>query len=173
MGLPQNEGMRTSTFPFNSPDTVIDWSPIDDRVMGGCSTSRFRYDPLGYAVFEGTVKAENNGGFASVRTRAMALMVDGASAFVLKVNTDGKRYKFSLRMNDNFDGVAYQASFVAPAGIWTTLDLPVSQFAPTFRGRLPSNAPALTPALVRQFGFTIADRQWGDFSLKVSSIGTK
>jgi len=100
----------------------------------------------------------------------MDLGVKGARAYVLKVNGDGKRYKFNLRMDDGFDGVIYQAPFVAPAGAWTSLHLPLSQFNATFRGRPVPNALSLDPVLVRQIGFMISDRQLGDFSLKVRSI---
>ena len=94
--------MLTDLFLFTTANSVAAWSSVDDRVMGGCSTSCLRYDPTGYAVFEGTVKADNNGGFASIRTHAMDLGVKGARAYVLKVNGDGKRYKFNLRMDDGF-----------------------------------------------------------------------
>jgi hypothetical protein len=135
--------------------------------------SYLRYDPNGHATFEGTVRPDNNGGFASVRTLAMDLGVKDASAYVLKVCGDGKRYKFNLRMEDSFDGVTYQTAFVTPAGMWTSLHLPVSQFTATFRGRPVPDAPTLDPGLVRQAGFMIADRQMGDFSLKVRAIGTE
>jgi hypothetical protein len=165
--------MPTELFLFTAPNAVAAWSAVDDRVMGGRSGSCFRYDPMGHAIFEGTVRAENNGGFASVRTCAMDLGVKDARAYVLKVNSDGKRYKFNLRMEDSFDGVTYQAAFVAPAGVWMELHLPVSAFTATFRGRPVPDALRLDPALVRQAGFLIADRQIGDFSLKVHTIGTE
>ncbi len=159
-------------FLFATPNSVAAWSSVDDRVMGGCSTSFLRYDPMRHAIFEGTVKPDNNGGFASVRTHAMDLGVKSAIAYVLKVNSDGKRYKFNLRLEENFDGAIYQIAFVTPAGVWTTVHLPVSQFTATIRGRPVPNAPSLDPVLVRQAGFMIADRQTGDFSLKVQSIST-
>ena len=165
--------MLTDLFLFTTANSVAAWSSVDDRVMGGCSTSCLRYDPTGYAVFEGTVKADNNGGFASIRTHAMDLGVKGARAYVLKVNGDGKRYKFNLRMDDGFDGVIYQAAFVAPYGAWTSLHFPVSQFNATFRGRPVPNAIRLDPVLVRQVGFMISERQLGDFSLKVRSIDSE
>jgi hypothetical protein len=162
--------MLRDLFLFSSTSSVAAWSSIDDRVMGGCSTSCLRYDPTGHAIFEGTVKPENNGGFASVRTQATDLGVENASAYVLRVNSDGKRYKFNLRMDDSFDGVIYQTAFVTPASVWTSLQLPVSQFSATFRGRPVPDAPRLDPLLVRQIGFMIADRQMGDCSLIVRSI---
>jgi hypothetical protein len=164
--------MHTDLFLFADANSVAKWLPVDDRVMGGCSNSRLRFDPSGHAIFEGTVRADNNGGFASVRTQAMDLAVPGADSYVLQVYSDGKRYKFNLRMDDRFDGVTYQIAFATPAGVWTTLHLPVSAFVATFRGRPVPGAPGLKPALVRQAGFMIADRQMGDFCLKVRAIGT-
>ncbi len=170
--MAHNDTMTSSLFLFNAASSVDAWASIDDRVMGGCSTSCLRYDPMGHAVFEGTVKSDNNGGFASVRTRSMDLGAKSASAYVLKAKSDGKRYKFNLRMDNNFDGVTYQAGFVTPAGIWSFVHLPVSEFSATFRGRPVPGAASLDAALVRQVGFMIADRQMGDFSLHVQTIGT-
>jgi hypothetical protein len=164
--------MPADLFLFTTLESVAAWSPVDDRVMGGCSTSCFRYDPIGHAVFEGTVRPDNNGGFASVRSRVSDLGVQGASAYVLKVNSDGKRYKFNLRMQDSLDGVTYQAAFVSPAGVWNSLHLPVSQFTATLRGRPVPSAPSLDPAKVRQAGLMISDQQMGDFCLLVQTIGT-
>ncbi len=164
--------MPTDLFLFNAANSVAAWSPVDDRVMGGSSTSCFRYDPVGHAVFEGTVRPDNNGGFASVRTHASDLGAQGASAYVLKVNSDGKRYKFNLRMDDSLDGVTYQAAFVTPAGVWNSLHLPVSQFTATWRGRPVAAAPSLDPAKVRQAGFMISDGQMGEFSLMVQAISS-
>jgi hypothetical protein len=165
--------MTTDLIVFTGADSVAAWSPVDDRVMGGRSTSRLRHDPAGHAVFEGSVSPENNGGFASVRTLAMDWGAPSASAYVLQVNGDGKRYKFNLRMQDRFDGVSYQAGFVTSPGVWTLVHLPVSQFVASFRGRAVPDAPRLEPDRVRQMGFMIADRQLGDFALQVRAIRTE
>lgn len=168
--MTHNGAMSSDLFLFHAANSVDAWASVDDRVMGGCSTSCLRHDPTGHAVFEGTVKPDNNGGFASVRTRAMDLGVKGCSAYVLKVNGDGKRYKFNVRMEDSFDGVTYQAGFMTSAGVWTFVQLPVSHFTATFRGRPVPGAAGLDAARVRQAGFMVADRQMGDFCLKVQAI---
>jgi len=169
----QPHAMPTKLFLFTATDSVNAWGAVDDRVMGGCSTSRLRHDPLGHAVFEGTVKPDNNGGFASVRTQAMDWGVQSASAYVLQVCGDGKRYKFNLRMDDRFDGVTYQAAFTTAPGGWTTVHLPVSAFSATFRGRAVPGALSLDPVRVRQLGLMVADQQFGDFCLQVRSIATE
>jgi hypothetical protein len=156
---------------FAAPDSVVRWSAIDDGVMGGLSQSRLRYDPAGYAVFEGHVSLERNGGFASVRCAPQAgLGVAGAVAYVLEARGDGHRYKLNLRTDDNFDGLQYQAAVVVPAEVWTRVRLALDEFRPTFRGRVVPGAPALDPARVRQLGFMIADRQAGPFALCVRGI---
>jgi hypothetical protein len=165
-----NGAMSRDLFRFDSPASVADWSPIDDRVMGGASRSRLRYDAAGHAVFEGVVSFENNGGFASVRSRPLDLGVPGAVDYSLEVRGDGKRYKLSVRADDALDGVTYQIGFEAPAGTWATVRLPLSGFRPTFRGRSVPGAPPLDPARVRQIGLVIAERQAGAFALCLRSI---
>ena len=162
--------MLRELFRFESAASIAEWSAIDDGVMGGVSRSRMRYDPAGHAVFEGVVSLENNGGFASVRSRAMDLGVPVAADYVLELRGDGKRYKLNLRTDDAFDGLHYQAEFEAPAGTWTLIRLPVSGFRPGFRGRSVPGAPPMDPAGVRQMGLMIADRQAGSFALAVRSI---
>ena len=68
-----------------------------------------------------------------------------------------------------FDGVSYQAAFVAPPA-WTTIHLPLGEFRPGFRGRAVPDAPPLDPARVRQVGLLIADRQAGPFALAMRSF---
>ena len=165
--------MPRDLFDFQAVESTADWSAIDDAVMGGVSASRLRHDPAGHAVFEGVVSLDNNGGFASVRSRPGALGAPGAASFVLEVRGDGKRYKLNLRTDDAFDGVNYQAAFETPRDQWTTVRLPVSEFRPTFRGRVVATAPPLDPGEVRQVGLMITDRQAGAFRLAVRSIGAE
>jgi len=168
-----NLQMPLDLFRFQSAQAIADWSAIDDAVMGGVSSSRLRHDAAGHAVFEGVVALDNNGGFASVRSRPLDLGAPGAVSYVLEVRGDGKRYKLNLRTDDAFDGVNYQASFETPPGAWTLVRLPVSGFSPTFRGRTVPDAPPLDPIRVRQVGLMIADRQVGAFALAVRAIGVE
>jgi hypothetical protein len=159
-------------FDFASAASVAEWSSIDDSVMGGVSRSRLRFAG-GHAVFEGSVSLNHNGGFASVRSRPRDLGLPGAGHYVLQLRGDGKRYKLNLRADDSFDGINYQAAFVTTAETWTLLRLPLSLFAPSFRGRPVPDAPPLDPARVRQLGLIITDRQAGPFALDIRTIGVE
>jgi NADH dehydrogenase [ubiquinone] 1 alpha subcomplex assembly factor 1 len=165
--------MRRDLFRFDAPASVADWSAIDDRVMGGLSSSRLRHDPAGHAVFEGVVTLEQGGGFASVRTRPLPLGAPGALAYLLEIKGDGRRYMLNLRTDDGFDGPNQRLAFDTVADAWTTLRLPVAAFRPSLRGRELPGAPALDPGRVRQIGLMIAGRQAGPFALALRSIAVE
>lgn len=161
--------MTRCLIDFALPASLAGWSAIGDVVMGGISRSRLDHDPAGHASFSGVVSLEHNRGFASVRSPLLALGAPGATAYLLEVRGDGQRYKLNLRTDEAFDGVSYQAAFVAPPA-WTTIHLPLGEFRPSFRGRAVPDAPPLDPARVRQVGLLIADRQAGPFALAMRSF---
>lgn len=157
-------------FDFSDPAAVTEWGAIDDRVMGGVSSSRLRHDPAGHAVFEGTVSLERNGGFASSRSTPAERGKPGAQTCFIETRATGKRFKLNLLTDDAFDSINYQAGF-DPSATWQTLHIPLSTFRATFRGREVPGAPALDPARIRQVGLMIAERQAGAFALEVRRIG--
>lgn len=159
-----------TVFDFRDAATMGAWQVVNDEVMGGVSAGRFR--PAGdAAVFEGEVSLENNGGFASVRSLPARHALSGCDAFVIRVRGDGRRYKFTARMDPRFDGAVYQAGFTATAGEWEEHRLPVNQFVPTFRGRVLPAEPPLDLARVMSVGFLISDKQRGPFRLEIAWIG--
>jgi len=153
---------------FLDPAQVSGWNPVNDRVMGGVSTSQATATVEGMA-FCGVVSLDNNGGFASIRALPCEFGLAGAIALVLRVRGDGKAYKFGIRTDDAFDGVQYQARFTTKSGEWRDIRLPINEFQPTFRGRTVQ-APNLDPNRIRVFGLLISDRQAGPFELVVESI---
>jgi len=162
--------MPRELFRFDTAASVADFSPIDDRVMGGRSESRLRHDPAGHAVFEGEVSLADGGGFASVRSRPLPLGDPQAVTCRIEVLGDGKRYKLSLRTDDSFDGVTYQAPIEPVPGEWSVLRLPLASFLATWRGRPVEGGSAICPANLRQLGLVIGDRQAGPFALALRSI---
>lgn len=162
--------MSTQIHLFDTPASTHNWQAINDGVMGGASVSRLQFDSAGYAVFEGEVSLENNGGFASVRASKLDLGSADTIAYVLTVWGDGHAFKLNLRTDTGFDGVAYQATFTPAPGRWTKAVLPLAAFEPRFRGRLVHEAPALRPEAVRQVGLLISDNQAGAFRLMLKTI---
>ena len=145
------------------------WANIDDPVMGGRSASRMSLED-GVATFQGTVSLENNGGFASVRSRPAEHPLDGFDGVALRVRGDGKTYKLRLRTTIALDGVSYQTTFATESGRWIEVRLPWSAFQPVFRGRQVAGYPALKPSDIRTFGLLISDKQAGPFRLEIDWI---
>jgi NADH dehydrogenase [ubiquinone] 1 alpha subcomplex assembly factor 1 len=169
----QTQPMSHALFNFTDATVAAQWFATDDRVMGGVSRSRMRFDTAGHAVFEGVMSLEQNGGFASVRANCSAPPLAKVTHYVVEVRGDGKRYKLNLRMTGLASEVSYQANFSTEKDTWTTVALPVSAFEPSFRGRRVMNAPPLDPARVFQAGLMISDKQDGAFQLAIRQIAVE
>ena len=169
----QPSNMIRDLFAFSSAESVAAWSATDDRVMGGISRSRMRFDSAGHALFEGVMSLEQNGGFASVRALSKAPPIANVTHYLVEVRGDGKRYKLNIRTSGRFDAVSYQATFATVADTWAVVALPVNSFVATFRGRRVIDAPPLDAAKVNQVGLMIADSQDGPFQLAVRRISVE
>lgn len=102
---------------FLDPAQTLRWASVNDRVMGGVSTSQATATAEGMA-FGGVVSLDNNGGFASIRALPCEYGLDGVIALVSRVRGDGKAYKFGMRTDEAYDGVQYQMRFATQAGEW-------------------------------------------------------
>jgi hypothetical protein len=162
-------GATMRLFDFADPSAAEGWRGIHDVVMGGVSEGRLRA-AQGHAVFEGVVRLENNGGFASIRSAPGRFDLGTYDGLALKVRGDGQRYKLHLRTDAGFDGLVYRSAFVAPEARFTTIRLPFSSFEPSFRGRRVPDAPPLDPAAIRTIGFLISEEQRGPFALEIASV---
>lgn len=155
-------------FDFQTATNHPTWQIVNDDVMGGVSTSQFQVLTNGCAVFSGTVRLENNGGFASVRSSPARQNLAGFDAFVVRVRGDGRRYKFTVRTENDFDTPNYQCAFTTRRGEWAEHRLAFNDFVSTFRGRVLADAPALDLAKVVSVGFLISEKQAGPFRLDVA-----
>ena len=151
-------------FDFSNKEDK-NWRIINDGVMGGLSRSSFKLVKGDFALFSGTVRPENNGGFASVRASISDMELENYDGAMIRIKGDGNLYNLRFRTNRNFDGVSYQAKFRSEKDSWKEIKIPFSDFIPTFRGRRVPNQPPLDAADIKQMGILIADKQFGDFEL--------
>lgn len=162
---------ETIVFDFQVDTNASGWQVVNDDVMGGVSSSTLAFTN-GLAVFQGELSLENNGGFASVRSLPASHNLAGSDAFVIRVRGDGRRYKLTARIDRSFDSAIYQADFPTRQGEWEEHRLPLSQFLPTWRGRVLSGEPPLDPSRVSSIGILISDKQDGPFRLEMAWIKT-
>lgn len=145
---------------------------VNDDVMGGKSTSSVAVTPDGTFLFAGTISLKNFGGFATCRTRPGRFDLRGATGVCLRVRGDGKRYALFLKNNEADDGRFYEAAFHAPAGLWSTVYVPLTKLTARFQGMLDLLARPLNAGDVRVMGLLIAYDQAGPFRLELAWIGT-
>jgi len=147
------------------------WMIVNDGVMGGNSLSRFQINDKGNGVFLGTVSLENNGGFASVKNHEPVTLT-GYSKICLKVRGDGNRYSFRLQTGEegNVHEWSYEQRFDTQDDEWSSVELDLDSFEPTYRGSTPKNVPDLNLKNIMRYGFLISDKQQGDFRLEIDQI---
>ena len=156
-------------FKVTSP---VEWRAINDGVMGGRSRGEIRPTDRQTGIFTGDLSLENNGGFASVRAAVGRRDLSAHTGLEIRVRGDGRTYQLRLRTDDRFDGIAYRTFFETEPGAWVTVRRAFDVFEPTFRGRIPRNAPPLDRSRIQQVGFLLADKQPGDFALEIDFVRT-
>ncbi len=177
------DSSKLPVFDFTqaSEDMKEIWGALDDVVMGGVSASGF-YLESEKGVFSGNVSTENNGGFASVRTRNFepTLNLSGYEGISLKIKGDGNRYKLFLRCDDRWDGIGYAYSFDTQKDVWLDIYIPFSELIPVFRAQTMKDAPAFKESHVTSMQLMLSkfeyDKQLnpsfqpGQFRLEVEKI---
>jgi uncharacterized protein YbjT (DUF2867 family) len=172
-------------FDFTNPSAEVKetWGAVDDVVMGGVSESSIRLQ-ANKAIFSGIVSTDNNGGFASVRTRNFDPPMDLSAyeGIELRVQGDGKRYKFILRCESKWDGVSYCYSFDIINNCWTTIRIPFRDLLPIFRAKTVRDANPFDSSKVYAMQLMLSKFEYdgglnpnfqaGVFGLEVESIKT-
>lgn len=154
---------------FTSADSLKSWTSVNDGVMGGVSKGAFKRTEQGTLLFSGELSLENNGGFASIRTRPSELKLSGMSAVVVKARGDGRTYWVELRASGQMGGSSFRADLPTTAGEWQETSIPFADFKPQAFGQdLPFKA--INPAAVTSVGFMLADKKAGPFSLEIASV---
>lgn len=164
------EDKQKPLFDFSRPNALEAWQTVNDGVMGGVSEGNVRMTKDNTLEFFGNLSLENNGGFASTRTRASKLDLSQYEALVLKVRGDGRPYFFNIHVPTRQIAFSYRAKFATEKGKWQDIRIPLTNFKATSFGREVSDAAPLDPKNVESIGFLLADKQAGPFKLEVAWI---
>lgn len=147
------------------------WFTLNDDVMGGISSSRFDREEPSIGVFSGALSLENNGGFATIRSRSEDFELEGTRGIRVRLKGDGREYGLSVLAGDERGrSGSWRKKFTAPAGEWVVLDVPYEEMVLNVRGRRFPDVGPPDPAGVRSFSFIIADKDETPFRLEVDWI---
>ncbi|MEX0322758.1 MAG: CIA30 family protein [Puniceicoccaceae bacterium] len=154
---------------FEYPESLNDWYSVNDGVMGGRSKGSFTSTSSGGLLFFGDLSLENNGGFASIRSRMEPLNLSDAKGLLVRARGDGRTYTMNLWGPRMGTATSYRASMPTNGGEIEEIFIPFSEFRLTSYGRLIRGQP-LNTADIRSIGFTISDKNEGPFKLEILSI---
>lgn len=157
-------------FAFASPDAAAAWQAVNDGVMGGVSDGRFRIAERQTLEFYGTLSLENNGGFASVRSRPMPLGLQTGDALMARVRGDGREYQLNLYTSGRTTAFSYRAPVKTRPGEWIEVRIPLERFVATSFGRVLQGASPVDPRSVTSVGFLLAEKAPGPFALEIEWI---
>ena len=164
------EDTPKTLFDFTGADAAKDWQTVNDGVMGGVSEGKFQIADKKTLEFFGTLSLENNGGFASVRTKAKKLDLKKGDSLITKVRGDGREYTLNLYLNKRLMAFSYRATVQTKKDEWIEIKVPLDTFEATSFGRVVKDAGAVKPDEVNALGFMVSDKKAGPFELEVESI---
>jgi len=157
-------------FDFTEADSAKQWQTVNDGVMGGVSEGNFKISDEKTMEFFGTLSLANNGGFASVRSKARKLGLEKGDTLVAKVRGDGREYTLNLYPNRSRTAFSYRATVQTEKDKWIEIKVPLDEFEATSFGRVVKEAGAVKPEEVTSVGFLLGDKKAGPFKMEVEWI---
>jgi NADH dehydrogenase [ubiquinone] 1 alpha subcomplex assembly factor 1 len=157
-------------FDFTNPDAAKEWQTVNDGVMGGVSEGKVKITGSTPMEFFGTLSLENNGGFASVRTKAKKLGLEKGDVLVAKIRGDGREYSLNLYAPRPLIAISYRATVQTKKNEWIEVKVPLDKFEATSFGRVVKDARPVEPKEVNGLGFLLGDKKAGPFKLEVEWI---
>jgi monofunctional biosynthetic peptidoglycan transglycosylase len=157
-------------FDFSQPNANTQWQSVNDGVMGGRSDGGFKITKEQALEFLGSLSLENNGGFASVRSRPGELKLSEGDTIIARVKGDGRRYMLNLYVPSRRIAFAYRVEFDTKKDEWIEVRVPLDKFVATSFGRVVSNAGPVDPTQVNSIGFLLGDKKAGPFKFEVDWI---
>lgn len=152
---------------FVGPDAAQKWQAVNDGVMGGVSEGRFKITADKTMEFSGRLSLENNGGFASVRTKLTNFNIRGGDTLVVRVKGDGREYVLNIYTKSRRMAFSYRAPLPTTRDEWTEVSVPLDEFIPTSFGNRVQGMGPVEPDQINSLGFMLSDKQPGPFKLEV------
>ena len=157
-------------FDFTGADAAKQWQAVNDGVMGGVSEGKFKITEAKTMEFFGTLSLANNGGFASLRSKAKKLDLEKGDTLVAKVRGDGREYTLNLYPARSRTAFSYRATVPTTKDEWIEVRVPLDEFEATSFGQVVREAGAVKPEEVSSVGFLLGDKKAGPFKMEIEWI---
>ena len=161
----------TPLFEFTGDDPSLPWIATNDGVMGGLSQGSAQLVDEGMR-FSGVLSLENNGGFSSIYASG-PFDLSAFDGIRLSVMGDGRTYQLRINsdaMYRSWSPVSFRREFNTIPGEWVEVFVSFSELKQSWRGRELSGY-TFNPSKIQRIGLMLADKQAGEFALKVRWLG--
>ena len=138
--------------------------------MGGVSEGKYKITDKKTLEFYGKLSLENNGGFASIRTKANKLGLQKGDVLLGRVRGDGREYSMNLHVPRPLTAFSYRATVETKKDEWIEVKLPLDKFVATSFGRQVKDAGPVDPKEVNGLGFLLGDKKAGPFKMEIEWI---
>jgi len=155
---------------FASPGAAQKWQAVNDGVMGGVSEGRFTMTADKTMEFSGRLSLENNGGFASVRTKPTNFNIQTGDTLVVRMKGDGREYVLNLYTKSRRMAFSYRTELPTMKDSWSEVSVPLEEFIPTSFGNRVQGMGPVDPGEINGIGFMLSDKRPGPFKLEVEWV---
>lgn len=155
---------------FGQEQDGIDWSIINDGVMGGLSSSEVILKPHSI-LFRGNISLRNNGGFASFKSPFRSTDLSTFERVSIRLRGTGQRLALTLETNKNWFMPYFKKQIIMESDDWQVVTLDLSAFLAYRLGR--TNGRSMTDEDLKQvlrIGLITDKKQEGTFELEVDYI---
>jgi NADH dehydrogenase [ubiquinone] 1 alpha subcomplex assembly factor 1 len=152
---------------FTGSEAAEKWQAVNDGVMGGVSDGRFKVTPEKTLEFFGNLSLENNGGFASVRTKPADFDIKAGDTLVIRVKGDGREYVLNIYTKSRRMAFSYRAPLPTTKDEWQEVEIPLADFIPTAFGRRVQGMGPVEPDQINGLGVMLSDKKPGKFQMQV------
>ena len=168
-GVPMAADQYQLLFDFGKTDSANEWQIVNDGVMGGISQGQIKITTEKTMEFVGRLSLENNGGFASFRSKSKNLNLKKGDTLALRARGDGREYSLNLYTQRRLAAFSYRAMFTTKKDEWIEVRIPVDRFVATSYGQVVNDA-TLDPKEIDGLGILLGDKKPGSFKLEIEWI---
>ena len=163
-------GDTRKIYKFSNNSSLVNWSVVDDGVMGGYSKGNLDINSEGFGVFTGKISLYNYGGFSSLRYYLKKINTTPQDTLVLRIYGDNKFYQIRVRHSQRDRHIYTKKIFISDG--WNNIKIPLIEFSPSFRGR-SLRMKNFNHHSFTEIGILVGNKKEENFRILIDSIYIK
>jgi NADH dehydrogenase [ubiquinone] 1 alpha subcomplex assembly factor 1 len=158
---------------FGSTGNTAMWYAVNDGVMGGLSSGTLK-ETKKSMIFSGHVSLENNGGFASIRSKFDRYKLSKFTAVEIKYKSQDYDFAMMLEMNRMFYMPYFKFNLPNSQNKWKTVTIGLEEFEAYSLGKkLGYGLDENSKNDIIRLGFISNEKRAGKYEIEIDYIKFK